>query len=462
MRAASRRLLLAHLSCATRCASTTRGRPWTHAAAVSAGDASTDDGVVFTPVGVFCGAFAHRNGTPRQGALVPRSRGVVRLFDDVLAGGGAAALAGLDGFSHCIILFHFHDTAPHRAAAKVAPPRLSGARVGLFATRAPHRPNGIGLSVVKVERVTGTELHVSGCDLLSDTPVLDIKPYVPYADCFVDATVPPWLSAAPDTAPAVVEFTPAALDELVSLERALVHLRGADDAKAAISDVLRTEVRSAYRRRTGGDSDYSFTIDSLDVRCAFDDAASRATVTRVSLAAPLPPPAGDAGATSAPQSSHPRGHNTRAGVSARDAATFSALLSRAGLACAVAASGAVRWRVNGVLLGVSVGAAHSGAPAVARYDPSTRILTVSISPDGSSPSVTEQVLFPVDELVSSTSEGWKGLRTTGLYLLKGPAPGGACGWLRPGQGLGVAPLWDALHALPDLAPPESRGGAATD
>lgn len=456
-RAAALRLL-GRLSPQPRRLLSSRGRPWTHAAAVQAGDAAPADAVVYTPIGVFDGPYTRCNGTPRQGVLAPRARGVVRLFDDVLAGGGEAALAGLDGFSHAVLLWCFHANGDHRAAAKVAPPRLSGARVGLFATRSPHRPNAIGLTVVRVDSVAGTELRCSGCDLLAGTPVLDIKPYLPYADSFPDAAVPPWLSRAPDTAPLHVAFAPAAAAALEAAAPSLRFLRSAAEARAAIEDGLRSELRSAYRRRGGGGggaaqraggSDYGFFIDGLDVRCAFDDAARGVTVTSVERAR-----GGDGG-----------GGGAAPAVAAADAAAFSALLSGGGLEGRVSDAGAVALRLNGVILALPIGAPRcEGLPAALRYDWRGRRLLLSVGggrDHSHEPDFYDErsgrwwtAAWPLDSLVGATCRGHKALRTVGLALRRGPLPGGAAGWLRPGQKLGVAALWDALAARRDLSDAE--------
>ena len=100
-------------------------RPWNHRAAVAHADAALSDAVTYTPVGMYEGPFRRRNGTPRQGSLAPRARGTVRLLDDVLAGGASAALEGLAGFSHCVLLFAFHENQASRAAAKGALCRIA-------------------------------------------------------------------------------------------------------------------------------------------------------------------------------------------------------------------------------------------------------------------------------------------------------------------------------------------------
>ena len=95
------------------------------------------------------------------------------------------ALENLSEFSHVWLIFVFHQSCPDGGEftkAKVAPPRLGGAKVGLFSTRSPHRPNLIGLTLAKLDRVEGTRVHVSGIDLIQGTPILDIKPYIPSYD----------------------------------------------------------------------------------------------------------------------------------------------------------------------------------------------------------------------------------------------------------------------------------------
>lgn len=99
------------------------------------------------------------------------------------------AVQGLEQVSHVWLLFVFHQALEDKPRLKVRPPRLGGnTSMGVFATRATHRPNGIGQSVVKLDRVEAGRLHISGIDLLDGTPILDIKPYVPYADIIPGAS----------------------------------------------------------------------------------------------------------------------------------------------------------------------------------------------------------------------------------------------------------------------------------
>lgn len=139
-----------------------------------------------SPVGFMRSCFKEKFAIPRQPQLAPAARGVLELvapFDH------ADAVQGLEQVSHIWLLFLFHQTLEEKPRLKVRPPRLGGNQsMGVFATRATHRPNGIGQSVVKLEKVEPGRLWVSGIDLLDGTPVLDIKPYVPYADSVEGAT----------------------------------------------------------------------------------------------------------------------------------------------------------------------------------------------------------------------------------------------------------------------------------
>ncbi|GIZ13280.1 tRNA (N6-threonylcarbamoyladenosine(37)-N6)-methyltransferase TrmO [Pseudomonas sp. NCCP-436] len=138
-----------------------------------------------SPVGIIRSCFKEKFAIPRQPHLAPAARGVLELLPPFDQG---EAVQGLEQVSHVWLLFLFHQALEDKPRLKVRPPRLGGNRfIGVFSTRATHRPNGIGQSVVRLERVEPGRLHLSGIDLLDGTPVLDIKPYVPYADAVSDA-----------------------------------------------------------------------------------------------------------------------------------------------------------------------------------------------------------------------------------------------------------------------------------
>lgn len=143
------------------------------------------------PVARIRSDFPTKFGIPRQAGLVRELRATV-VFEPGYR--EAEALRGLEEFSHLWLIWEFSEAKRGKWSPTVRPPRLGGnARLGVFATRSPFRPNPIGLSCVRLEAIEwntkdGPVLHVSGADLMDGTPILDIKPYIPYADCHPEAT----------------------------------------------------------------------------------------------------------------------------------------------------------------------------------------------------------------------------------------------------------------------------------
>jgi len=129
--------------------------------------------------------FPEKFGLPRQSGVVDELKGVI-VFESKYR--NPDALRGLEGFSHIWLIWGFHKNRRERWSPMVKPPRLGGnMKMGVFATRSPNRPNGLGLSCVKLDRIEnhkdyGVILHVSGIDLMDQTPIYDIKPYLPYCD----------------------------------------------------------------------------------------------------------------------------------------------------------------------------------------------------------------------------------------------------------------------------------------
>ena len=135
--------------------------------------------------------FPSKFGIPRQSGLVPELKGIITFEPEFR---NPEAFRGLEEFSHIWILWKFSKSEKEHWSATVKPPRLGGKkRMGVFATRSPYRPNDIGLSSVKLEKIsfdekTGPMLHVAGVDLLDGTPIYDIKPYIAYTDSHPEAT----------------------------------------------------------------------------------------------------------------------------------------------------------------------------------------------------------------------------------------------------------------------------------
>lgn len=134
-------------------------------------------------------AFPNKFGIPRQSGLINTKAKII--FEKECR--KESALRGLEDFSHLWLIWEFSENKNTTWSPTVRPPRLGGnKRVGVFATRSPFRPNNLGLSSVKIEGIyndgeNGTVIEVSGADLMDNTPIYDIKPYIPYTDCHIEA-----------------------------------------------------------------------------------------------------------------------------------------------------------------------------------------------------------------------------------------------------------------------------------
>ena len=128
----------------------------------------------YRPIGVIHSPFKEPKGTPIQPTAAKGAPGIVEVFPEYAEG-----LKDLEGFSHIILIYHFHLVRGYKLRVK---PYMDNELRGIFATRAPSRPNPIGLSVVRLVKVKGNILHVEDIDIVDGTPLLDIKPYVPQFD----------------------------------------------------------------------------------------------------------------------------------------------------------------------------------------------------------------------------------------------------------------------------------------
>ncbi len=144
------------------------------------------------PIGYLESSYRGKFGTPRQSGLSPHAWSRLKIRADLQP---EQALEGLEKFSHLWLIFIFHQNKTARYHAKVHPPRLGGESMGVFATRSPHRPNPIGLSLVELTQVEGDSLIFAGADLVDGTPVLDIKPYLPGLESKPEAKIG-WLDRA--------------------------------------------------------------------------------------------------------------------------------------------------------------------------------------------------------------------------------------------------------------------------
>ena len=192
-------------------------------------------------IGHISSCFTEKFAIPRQPGLAPSACARLKLAEPF---NRPEMVRGLETFSHIWLLFMFHDAVEEGWKATVRPPRLGGrVRKGIWATRSPHRPNFIGLSVVKLEDTDlsdGVELLLSGVDLLDGTPVIDIKPYLPDSDCPAGAAGG-WSGEA--FAALEVRFSPQAREFCSAYER-----NTGSPLATLISEVLRADPRPASQR----------------------------------------------------------------------------------------------------------------------------------------------------------------------------------------------------------------------
>ncbi|MGM9608422.1 MAG: tRNA (N6-threonylcarbamoyladenosine(37)-N6)-methyltransferase TrmO [Oscillospiraceae bacterium] len=211
-------------------------------------------------------AFPEKFGIPRQSGLVEDLAAQVVFEPEYRS---PEAVRGLEEFSHVWLIWEFSETARDTWSPTVRPPRLGGnQRLGVFATRSPYRPNPIGLSCVKLERVElsaalGPVLHVRGADLMDGTPIYDIKPYLPYADCHPEA-VGGFAAQRPEGG-LTVEIPEPWLTQIPEAER------------AGLAGVLAQDPRPAYQRDP--ERVYGLSFAGLEVRFRVD--GERLTVCQV-------------------------------------------------------------------------------------------------------------------------------------------------------------------------------------
>lgn len=194
----------------------------------------------FQPIGIIRSCFPEKFGIPRQPGLVEEAHATLELLPPY---DRAEALEGLAAFSHLWLIFVFHASLDQAWKPTVRPPRLGGnKRVGVFASRSMFRPNPIGLSVVELQRIDAAArppcLYLRGIDLLDGTPVLDIKPYLPYVDAIPDARGG-YATSSPE--PRLrVNFTAEAATQCTRFTKAYPHLQ------SLIIQLLALDPRPAY------------------------------------------------------------------------------------------------------------------------------------------------------------------------------------------------------------------------
>jgi tRNA-Thr(GGU) m(6)t(6)A37 methyltransferase TsaA len=217
------------------------------------------ESINLNPVGIIHSCFKEKFGIPRQPGLAPAATATLELLPPY---NRPEALEGIESYSHLWITFVFHAVKREEWKPTVRPPRLGGnRRIGVFASRSTHRPNPLGLSVVELLGVETNEagnpvLNLGGVDFMDGTPVMDIKPYLPYADSVPDAIA----ELAPDKPPVLnVSFDPV-VEALMAEDAEMEKHRG------LICQVLENDPRPAYHRDAESDRVYGVSLYDFDVR----------------------------------------------------------------------------------------------------------------------------------------------------------------------------------------------------
>lgn len=214
-------------------------------------------GITIEPVARMRSDFATKFGIPRQSGLVQDLRSTI-VFEPKYR--NPEALRGIEGYDYLWLIWQFSEAVRKEWSPTVRPPRLGGnARMGVFATRSPFRPNSLGLSCVRLLEVEhtqefGTVLHVGGADLMDGTPIFDVKPYVPYADSHPDAKG---------------GFTDGAGEYLLQVDFPQTLLEKLPEEKrSAAVGVLSHDPRPSYQRKPG--RIYGLNFAGWDIRFTVD------------------------------------------------------------------------------------------------------------------------------------------------------------------------------------------------
>ncbi|MFA7287947.1 MAG: tRNA (N6-threonylcarbamoyladenosine(37)-N6)-methyltransferase TrmO [Melioribacteraceae bacterium] len=204
----------------------------------------------FIPIGYVKSDFKHRYETPRQGVLAGDSISYIQLEE---GNNFQQAIKELEGFDRIWVIYVFHLNENWKTM--VNPPRHLDKKVGVFASRSPHRPNPIGISCVKFEKIDGLKIFISESDILDGSPILDIKPYLPYSDSFPESSTG-WVRTDIDEK-YIVDFLPAAADacdwleknaeiKLMNFARLQLEFKPSDNTRKRVSNIG-AEFELAYR-----------------------------------------------------------------------------------------------------------------------------------------------------------------------------------------------------------------------
>lgn len=267
--------------------------------------------IIFKPIGFIKTIFNEKRAVPRQASVADSILSKIEISKESFTSNPELSLESLDEFSHIWIIYNFHKNDSH-SKPKVYPPRLEGKNVGVFATRSPHRPNSLGMSLVKLDRIEGTTVYFYGTDMLDSTPVLDIKPYIPDYDYPKKRSA---ITSTPNTPiksreepegeedhidddANAISLQNTSLDddddikvptwitdkgtlEVIFSENSLHQIREININQKSIEEILMQDPRSVYVREKYLSQIYSFQIDGKNVICRFDDKNRTVTVLQI-------------------------------------------------------------------------------------------------------------------------------------------------------------------------------------
>eukprot|EP01038_Epipyxis_sp_PR26KG_P008203 gene8203-11097_t len=240
---------------------------------------NTKEGFFIQPIGIISSCYRNCLGTPRQGLLVPSSRSSLTLTKNI----SPESLVGLQEFSHVWITFKFHlntNTLKESKAfsngstfnAKIALPVLRGKairKIGVFGTRSPHRPNPVGVTLAKIDRIDklNRTVYLNACDLVDGTPVFDIKPYVPAYDTVTPYHIPSWIEESVGKRN-IVTITETAKNNIYSIQNKLVQYKNnPEQFIAGLTETIEADIRSQFQTRKMAEN----TANGSFIKVPFDE-----------------------------------------------------------------------------------------------------------------------------------------------------------------------------------------------
>ena len=210
------------------------------------------------PIGVIHTPYKEKFAVPRQPRLAPSATAKLQLIGNA---NSPEAIRGIEQFSHLWLLFLFDQNLQAGWTPTVRPPRLGGnERIGVLSTRSPFRPNGIGMSAVELRQVKHTEgqvwLELGSVDLVDGTPIIDIKPYIPYSDAIFDAN-----GGFAQTEPNLLDVTFSTI-----ADQQLRFHANKEQVRAVICEVLAQDPRPAYKKNSTDNKEYAVNLFDLNVK----------------------------------------------------------------------------------------------------------------------------------------------------------------------------------------------------